>query len=198
MNGPLETQPGCGEQNVTRLLAKWTQGDPSALDCLTPLVYAELKRLAAGHLKRERPGHSVQPTALVHEAYLRLVDQRNQEWSSRSHFFGVASHLMRLILVDHARKRAAQKRRAAEVVTLDDGLAYTPERAGELVALDDALNALAKFDERKARIVELRYFGGLSIEETAQALSVSTATVERDARMAQLWLAREMKGGASP
>jgi RNA polymerase sigma factor (TIGR02999 family) len=185
---------GAKPEAITRLLADWTQGNRAALDQLTPLVYSELRRLAAGYLRRERRGHSVQPTALVHEAYLRLVDQRQQDWSSRSHFYGVAAQLMRHILVDHARKRAAKKRSGGAAVTFDEGIAYTAARAGELVALDDALVGLAGFDERKAKIVELRFFGGLTIDETAQALGMSTATVERETRMAQMWLAREMKG----
>lgn len=183
-------------ESVTRLLVDWTHGDKSALDHLTPLVYSELRRLAASHLRRERQGHTIQPTALVHEAYLRLVDQKHQDWTSRSHFFGVAAQLMRLILVDHARKRMAKKRSAGAAVTFDEGIAYTGQRAGELVALDDALTALARFDERKAKIIELRFFAGLTIDETAAALELSTATVERETRMAQLWIAREMKGGA--
>jgi RNA polymerase sigma-70 factor, ECF subfamily len=183
-----------GDAGVTRLLVDWTQGDQSALDQLTPLVYSELRRLAAGYLRRERRGHSIQPTALVHEAYLRLVDQRQQDWSSRSHFFGVAAQLMRLILVDHARKRIAKKRSGGGAVTFDEGIAYTAERAGDLVALDDSLKALGDLDPRKAKIIELRFFGGLTIDETAQALELSTATVERETRMAQMWIAREMKG----
>jgi RNA polymerase sigma-70 factor (ECF subfamily) len=179
---------------ITSLLIDWSNGDKSALDRLFPIVEHELHRLAHSYMRRDNPDHTLQTTALVNEAYLRLVDQRQQNWSSRSHFYGVAAQLMRHILVDHARKRAAKKRSGGAAVTFDEGIAYTAERAGELVALDDALVGLAAFDERKAKIVELRFFGGLTIDETAQALGMSTATVERETRLAQMWLAREMKG----
>jgi RNA polymerase sigma-70 factor, ECF subfamily len=145
--------------DVTQLLAQWANGDKRALDDLTPLVYKELRRLAASHLRRERKSHTLQPTALVHEAYLRLVDQKNPNWQNRSHFFGVASQLMRRILVDHARKRQADKR-AGQRVSLDEALSFQRERSRELLALDSGLTALEKLDPRKCRAVELRYFGG--------------------------------------
>jgi RNA polymerase sigma factor (TIGR02999 family) len=151
---------------VTQLLAQWANGDREALNDLTPLVYKELRRLAAIHLRRERKSHTLQPTALVHEAYLRLVDQRNSNLQNRAHFFGVASQLMRRILVDHARKRQADKR-AGHRVSLEDAVSFQKERSRELLALDSGLTALKKLDLRKSRAVELRYFGGLSMEEIA-------------------------------
>jgi RNA polymerase sigma factor (TIGR02999 family) len=177
--------------NVTQLLVQWANGDKQALDDLTPLVYKELRRLAASHLRRERRSHTLQPTALVHEAYLRLVDQKNPDWQNRSHFFGVASQLMRRILVDHARKRQAEKR-AGQRVSLEDAVSFQKERSRELLALDSALSALEKLDARKCRALELRYFGGLSMDEVAQTLDVSAVTVRRDLRMAEAWLNSEM------
>jgi RNA polymerase sigma-70 factor (ECF subfamily) len=193
----MEELPPTGvAHEITRLLGEWSGGQREALEHLTPLVYGELRRLAASYLRRERPGHSIQPTALVHEAYMRLVDQRNQDWTSRSHFYGVAAHLMRLILVDHSRKKATKKRSAGRCITFDEAVAYSEERAADLVALDDALTALAAFDERKAKIIELRFFGGFTIDETARAMAISTATVERETRIAQMWIMREMQGEA--
>jgi RNA polymerase sigma-70 factor, ECF subfamily len=180
--------------NVTRLLVQWASGDKRALDDLTPLVYKELRRLAASHLRRERKSHTLQPTALVHEAYLRLVDQRNPNWQNRTHFFGVASQLMRRILVDHARKRQADKR-AVKKASLEEVVSFQQERSRELLALDASLTALEKLDPRKGRAVELRYFGGLSMDEIAQILEVSSVTIRRDLRMAKAWLSREMQGG---
>lgn len=180
--------------DVTRLLAEWAKGNPQALDDLTPLVYQELRRLASTYLRRERKSHTLQPTALVHEAYLRLVDQKNPNWQNRSHFFGVAARLMRQILVDHARGRQADKR-AALKVTLTEAVTFQPERSGELLALDASLVALEKFDPRKCKAVELRYFGGLSMDEIARSLDVSAVTVRRDLRMAEAWLHRDMRGG---
>ena len=186
-------------QPITRLLVDWSQGDELALEQLTPLVYDELRKLAASYLRGEKPGHTLQPTALAHEAYLRMVDQSQQNWQNRSHFFGVAAHLMRLILVDHARKSRAGKRGGGMTkVQLKEVMAASPERRGDVIALDDALSALAAIDPRKAKIIEMRYFGGMTIEETSHALGISTATVARDTQMAQLWLCREMKGGAYP
>jgi RNA polymerase sigma factor (TIGR02999 family) len=179
---------------VTRLVAEWAKGNPQALEELTPLVYCELRQLAACYLRKERQGHTLQPTALVHEAYLRLVDQENLNWKSRSHFFGVAARLMRQILVDHARRRNAGKR-AGVKVPLEQAVTFERERSQDLIALDDGLNALEKFDPRKRKAVELRYFGGLSMEEIAQALDVSAITVRRDLRMAEAWLHREMQSG---
>src|SRR6266851_9264746 len=180
--------------DVTQLLARWANGDEGALEDLTPLVYKELRRLAASHLRRERKSHTLQPTALVHEAYLRLVDQSNPRWEDRSHFYGVAARLMRQILVEHARRKQALKR-AGHRVSLEDALNFHQERSRDLVALDSALNALEKLDPRKCKAVELRYFGGLSMDEVAQALEVSAVTVRRDLRMAETWLHREMQSG---
>jgi RNA polymerase sigma-70 factor, ECF subfamily len=185
----MQTPPS----DVTQLLRKWNEGDRAALDQLMPVVYQELRKLASGYLREERPDHTLQPTALINEAYLRLVKQDFPEWQSRKHFYGVAAHLMRQILVEHARGRAAAKRGAgAQKLSLDEEPIFSQERAADLVALDDALTALADFDERKARVVELRYFGGLSVEEVAGALDISVATVGREMRMAQAWLRREM------
>lgn len=176
---------------VTLLLGKWAKGSQQALDDLTPLVYRELRQLAASYLRKERLGHTLQPTALVHEAYVRLVDQTNPTWQSRSHFFGVAARLMRQILVDHARRKQAGKR-AGIKVPLDEAVSFQQERSRELIALDSGLTALEKIDPRKCKAVELRYFGGLSMDEIAQSLDVSTITVRRDLRMAEAWLHQEM------
>jgi RNA polymerase sigma factor (TIGR02999 family) len=179
---------------VTLLLVKWGEGNPQALDELTPLVYKELRQLASSYLRKERQGHTLQPTALVHEAYLRLVDQSKPSWQNRSHFFGVAARLMRQILVDFARRKQAGKRAGSRVkVSLDEALSFQHERSRDLVALDSGLNALEKLDPRKCKAVELRYFGGLSMEEIAQALDVSPVTVRRDLRMAEAWLLKEMQ-----
>lgn len=181
---------------ITSLLAKWAEGDTQALEQLTPLVYTRLRQLAASYLRKERQGHTLQPTALVHEAYLRVVDQTSPNWRNRSHFYGVASRLMRQILVDHARLRQAQKRGRSRVrVSLDQVLGSQKERSADLIALDISLNALEKIDARKSKAVELRYFGGLSLEEVAQALNVSLITVRRDLKMAEAWLQRDMQGG---
>jgi len=181
---------------VTALLAEWGKGNPRALEELTPVVYKELRQLAASYLRKERQGHTLQPTALVHEAYLRLVDQTNPSWQNRSHFFGVAARLMRQILVDHARRRKASKREGSRVkVSLDQALSFPHQRGRDLVALDSGLNALEKVDARKCKAVELRYFGGLSMEEIAQVLGVSPITVRRDLRMAEAWLHKEMQSG---
>jgi len=180
--------------DVTDLLVQWVNGNKEALDDLTPLVYKELRRLAASHLRKERKSHTLQPTALVHEAYLRLVDQKNPNWQNRSHFFGVAARLMRQILVDHARRRQADKR-AARNVSLEEAVSFHRERGRDLVALDSSLNALEKLDPRKCKAVELRYFGGLSMNEIGQTLGVSAVTVRRDLRMAEAWLHREMQSG---
>ncbi len=178
------------------LLLDWSKGNKAALDELAPLVYQELRRLAAGYFRNEREGHTLQPTALIHEAYVRLIDQNQPTWRSREHFFGVAAHLMRQILVDHARGRAAAKRGGgAAHAALDETIAMSVQRPANLVALDDALIALAVFDARKSRVVELRFFGGLTIEETAEAMAISVATVVRELRMAQAWLFREMSTG---
>jgi RNA polymerase sigma-70 factor (ECF subfamily) len=182
-------------QPITRLLLEWRGGSELALEQLTPLVYAELRKLAGGYLRHERPGHTLQPTALVHEAYLRLVDRDHHNWESRDHFFRVAAHLMRLILVDWARRNHAVKRGGgAQQVTLEEIVEPASRSPEELIALDDALTKLGEVDARKGRIVELRFFGGMTVEEVAQSLGLSSATVERETRVAQLWLYRRMGG----
>ena len=184
-------------KNLTRLLLDWKAGNKAALDELTPVVYQELRRLANSYLRKERPDHTLQPTALIHEAYLRLIDQNTPDFQSRAHFFGVAAQLMRQILVDHARSHRAAKRGHGQKVELNEALAFSAEKSDELVALDDALKELEKFDERKCRVVELRFFGGLAIEEISQALDISVATVGRELRMAQAWLYRSMSAEAA-
>ncbi|HXT24775.1 MAG TPA: sigma-70 family RNA polymerase sigma factor [Candidatus Eisenbacteria bacterium] len=178
---------------VTGLLREWVRGNQQALADLTPLVYAELRQLAASYFRRERQGHTLQPTALVHEAYMRLVDQSQPNWENRSHFYGVAARLMRQILVDHARRRHACKR-AGLNVPLEQAASFQPERRGDVIALDTGLTALEKVDPRKCKAVELRYFGGLSLDEIAETLAVSAVTVRRDLRMAEAWLQKEMQG----
>lgn len=179
---------------MTGLLAAWSQGDHAALERLIPLVERELQRLAHRYLRRERPGHTLQTTALVNEAYLRLAGQRETRWQNRAHFFGIAASMMRRILIDHARKVAGAKRGGgAPRVPLDEERVVGEERAAELVALDDALEALASVDERKARIVELRYFAGLSVEECAEVLHVHPDTVGREWRRARAFLRRELE-----
>ena len=180
-------------QNITKLLVDWRNGDQEALDQLMPLVYEELRRMANHYMRNERKGHTLQTSALVNEAYLRLVDHENIDWQNRSHFFGLAAQAMRRILVDHARSRNYQKRGGnAERVSLDEAANFAEERATELIALDEALQELAKLDPRKSRIVEMRYFGGLTGEETAEVLGISTATVARDWETAKAWLLREL------
>lgn len=179
--------------DVTQLLQAWSNGDQKALDQLIPLVYDQLHQLARHYMAGERPGHTLQTTALVNEAYLRLVDARRVNWQSRTHFFAIAAELMRRILVEFARNRGRQKRGAgATRVSFDEKLLVSAE-ATDLVALDDALKALAEIDARKSRVVELRYFGGLSVEETAEVLKVSPETVMRDWRLAKIWLWHEMR-----
>jgi RNA polymerase sigma factor (TIGR02999 family) len=178
---------------VTELLVRWRGGDREALEALLPLVYGELRRLAHYHLEAERVGHTLQSTALVHEAYLRLIGNEPLRLDNRAHFFAAASHLMRHILVDHARKHHAGKRGAKNLtLSLDEAIDSSKQRELRLVALDDALNVLAALDERQSRIVELRFFGGLSIDETSQVLDVSPATVKREWTVARAWLYREM------
>ncbi|MCM3871147.1 MAG: sigma-70 family RNA polymerase sigma factor [Pyrinomonadaceae bacterium] len=183
-----------GPDQVTRLLIDWQRGDKDALDQLMPLVYHELRKLAAGYLKNERRDHTLQPTALIHEAYLRMVEREIPEWQNRAHFFGVAARLMRQILVDHARTIKASKRGGEQQkLSLEDAPPiFTHDDVGSLLILDDALRKLAAFDERKARVVEMRAFGGMSVEDTALALGVSAPTVKRDMRLAQAWLQREL------
>lgn len=178
---------------VTQLLLDVKGGDPRALDRLVPLVYDELRRLAAGYLRDERAAETLQPTALVNEAYLRLVAQEMPDWESRSHFFGVAAHLMRQILVDHARKHRSQKRGGgAAPLPLEHAIGFASDKSDEILALEDALKDLAAVDERKCRIIELRFFGGLSVEETAQALKLSVGTIGREQRLAEAWLHRHL------
>ncbi|MDT7541889.1 MAG: hypothetical protein QOE33_1793 [Acidobacteriota bacterium] len=177
------------QHEVTKLLVQLTDGDGAAMEELLPLVYAELRRLAASYLRRERSDHTLQPTALVHEAYLRMVDQTQVRWQNRAHFFGVAAQMMRRILVDHARSQHAEKRGGdAQKLSLDENIDVSGERAAELVALDEALSRLAEIDPQKSRVVELRFFGGLSVEETAEVLGVSAPTVKRHWRLAKAWL----------
>jgi RNA polymerase sigma factor (TIGR02999 family) len=178
---------------VTQLLVAWGNGDETARDQLMPLVYAELHRLAHHHMNRERPGHTLQTSALVNEAFVRLVDQKDVRWQSRAHFFGIAGKMMRRILVDYARNRNFAKRGGqAQQVTLNEELIVSEERNAEVVALDEALNGLAALDPRKSQIVELRFFCGLSIDETAEILGVSPGTVMRDWTMAKAWLRKEI------
>jgi RNA polymerase sigma factor (TIGR02999 family) len=180
-------------KTVSELLTRWRAGDRSALDSLLPLVYDELRRLARKHLRSERPGHTLQSTALVHEAYLRLAGKSSLQVENRTHFFGIAAGVMREILVDHARRRGAAKRGSnCLTLTLDEAVALPKKRAVDLIALDDALNGLAAMDPRQSRIVELRFFGGLSIEETSDALGISRATANREWTTARLWLQREL------
>ncbi len=181
--------------DVTEILQDWN-GNGDAPARLMPLVYDELRRLAAGYLRRERFDHTLQPTALVHEAYLRLVDQSRVEWQNRAHFYSIAAQMMRRILIDHARAHASEKRGGHERrLSLDEAAILPQERAADLIALDDALKQLAAMDERKSRVVELRFFGGLSVKETAEALGVHPATVERDWTIAKAWLYRELSAG---
>ena len=185
-------------KNVTGLLRRWREGDGQALEELMPLVYGELRRLAARYLRLERSDHTLQPTALVHEAYLRLVGQKNVAWQNRAHFFGLAAQLMRRILVDHARRRAAVKRDAAptRIALEPPAPGQEADREPEILALHEALTGLERLDARQAQIVELRFFGGLSVEETAEAAGVSTATVKREWRTARAWLRRELDSAA--
>jgi len=183
---------------ITRLLVAWSDGEESALEQLTPIVYEELRQLAKRYMRQERPGHTLQSTAIVHEAFLRLVNQ-NVEWNSRAHFFAIAAKMMRRILVDHARSRGASKRGAGITpVPLDERNAITPEQDVNLVALDEALEHLANIDPQRSRIVELRYFGGLSNEESAEILGISPATVQRQWMGAKAWLYHELTNRPSP
>jgi RNA polymerase sigma factor (TIGR02999 family) len=183
------------KDDVTRLLQKWSSGDQEALNELMPAVYAEVRKLARSYLRRERPDHTLQATALVNEAYLRLIDQRQVRWNNRAHFFGIAAQMMRRVLVDHARSRNADKRGNGEApVVLDEALEVAANAQNvDVMALDEALQALAALDERQSRIVELRFFGGLSIEETAEVVGLSPATVKREWAAARLWLRRELE-----
>jgi RNA polymerase sigma-70 factor (ECF subfamily) len=188
---PAETDLG----DVSKLLRAWSGGDHQALEALTTVVYDELRRLARRYMRRERQGHSLQATALVNEAYLRLVDYNRMEWQNRAHFFAVSSQLMRRILVDHARRHNQKRGAGAQQVSLDEAAAVSGGRTTDLVALDDALIALARLDPRKVQVVEMRFFGGLNVEETAEVLKVSPVTVMRDWSTAKAWLYRELTGG---
>ncbi len=182
---------------VTALLRNWRRGNESALDQLTPLVYRELRRLAHSYMLREKPGHTLQTTALVHEAYLRLIDAGNVDWRDRAHFFGISARLMRQVLVEFARSRGARKRGGdARQVEFDDAAVAAIGRDADLVAVDDALATLAEIDAREAQVVELRFFGGLSVEECAEVLGVSRNTVLRDWNHARAWLLHELDRGA--
>ncbi len=181
-------------QDVTRLLRAWSEGDSQALAALTPLVYDELHRRAHWHMARERPGQTLQTTALVNETYVRLIDLRHVSWRDRAHFFALASRMIRRVLIDAARARASAKRGGgAPETAFDELLMVSREPPADVLALDDALNALATFDQRKAQVVELRFFGGLTVEETAEVLCVSSETVKRDWKLAKAWLRRELK-----
>ncbi len=184
---------------VTQLLIAWGNGDQSARDQLMSLVYEELHRLAHRHIRKERPGHTLQTSALVNEAFVRLVDQKNVHWQSRAHFFAIAAQMMRRILVDYARNRRYAKRGGdARQVTLNEDLIVPDQRSADVIALDEALNELANIDDRKRKVVELRFFGGLSIEETAEVLAVSPGTVMRDWTLAKAWLKRAMTQENAP
>lgn len=186
--------PPSPKGQITGLLQDWRNGDQTAIDKLLPIVYDELRRLAAGFFRRERLNHTLEPTALVHEAYLHLVDQNRVGWENRAHFFGAAARLMRRILIDHARSHNAAKRGGGEIkISLAEDVAVTNQRALDLITLDGALDELEVLDEQQSRIVEMRYFGGLSIEETAEVLAISPATVKREWNTARAWLYRRMK-----
>lgn len=193
----MAVRPGASSgRTVSRLLVRWGRGDDQARKALIPLVYNELRRLARHYLWRERPDHTLESAALVHEAYLRLVDQEAPQWHNRAHFFGVAAHMMRHILVDHARRRRAAKRGGgAPRLALDAGVASAQDREVDLVLLDEALKKLAKLDPQQGRLIELRFLGGLSIEDTAVVLGISPATVKREWATARAWLHREVKKG---
>src|SRR5215472_12716051 len=186
-------------KDISKLLRAWSDGDQSALNGLTPIVYEELRRLAHHYMERERPGHILQTTALVNEAYMRLVDYKRMQWQDRAHFFAVATQVMRRVLVDFARSHNIKRGAGVRHVALDDVAVVSGGRTGDpsvdLVALDDAMNALGRLDPRKVQIIEMRFFGGLSVEETAEVLKVSPATVRRDWSIAKFWLYRELGGG---
>lgn len=184
--------PESNNQDVTILLQKWSGGDEEALEKLTPVIYSELHRIARLYMSREREGHTLQTTALVNEAYMRLIDWKTAKWENRAHFFGVSAQLMRRILVDFARKRPKISNEVVRHVSLAEALTVSVGKDSNLVALDEALNELAKFDERKAKIVELKFFGGLSVEEAAEVLGISGITVMREWQKAKAWLYREL------
>jgi RNA polymerase sigma factor (TIGR02999 family) len=190
------SQPGePAAEDISTLLRAWSDGDQSALERLTPVVYGELHRLARRYMKGERSGHSLQTTALVNEAYMRLVDYERMQWQNRAHFFAVSAQLMRRILVEHARRHNLKRGGGVPHVSLDEASMVDGDPDADLVALDDAMNGLARIDPRKVQVVEMRFFGGLSVEETAEVLKVSPVTVKRDWRAARAWLYRELTGG---
>jgi len=195
---PNQSQLGdAARGDITALLEAWREGDQTALEKLTPIVYKELHRLAGRYMRGERPGHSLQTTALVNEAYMRLVDYKRMHWQNRAHFFAVSAQLIRRILVDHARRRNLKRGAGIRHVSLDEVAVAGGGRSADLVALDDAMKALAQVDPRKERVVEMRFFGGLSVEETAEVLKVSTVTVMRDWSTAKAWLYRELSARKS-
>ena len=182
------------QQDVTMLLAEAKNGDPEAISRLLPLVYAELRKLARGYMNRERGDHTLQPTALVHEAYLKLLNNPPDEWENRAHFFGIAAQVMRQVLIDHARGHSREKRGAGQnPLSLEDVLAFAPERSSDLLSLDESLRRLTDLDPRQGKIVELRYFGGLTVEETARVMGLSPKTVKREWSMAKAWLYGDLK-----
>jgi RNA polymerase sigma factor (TIGR02999 family) len=183
--------------DVSQLLRAWTDGDQHALDILTPIVHEELRRVARNYMRRESPGHSLQATALVNEAYMRLVDYKRMQWRNRAHFFAVSAQLMRRILVEHARRHNLKRGGGIRHIPLEDTAVVSGAPSEDMIALDDALSKLATFDARMAQVVELRFFGGLSVDETADVLKVSSVTVMRDWSSARAWLYREMTGGAA-
>lgn len=183
-----------GQNNVTMLLGQLTRGNEGAASKLIPLVYDELRRLAGSYMHRERSDHTLQPTALVHEAYLKLVEQRSVDWQGRAHFFAIAAQMMRRILIDHARAHLSEKRGAGEKpLPLDEALAFAPEQSLKLVRIDQSLERLAQIDPRQSKIVELRFFGGLTVEQTAEALGIAPRTVKRDWNVAKAWLQGDLK-----
>ena len=189
--------PSPSHQEVSRLLRAWADGDQDALEQLTPIIYEELRRLARYYMSRERTGHILQTTALVNEAYLRLVDCNRMKWQDRAHFFAVSAQMMRRILVDYARRNNKKRGAGHQHVSIEEASMVTPQPSQDLVALDDALDSLSQFDPRKAKVIELRFFGGLSVEETAEVLKISSITVIRDWNTARTWLYRELKGDSA-
>ena len=192
---PVPPPSGAPLGEMSALLRAWSGGDHSALDRLTPIVYKELHRLARNYMRRERPDHSLQATALVNEAYTRLLDYKRMQWQDRAHFFAVSAQLMRRILVEHARRHNLKRGGGVPHLSLDEAVVVGGHRSPDLVALDDAMNELARIDTRKAQVVEMRFFGGLSVEETAEVLKVSAVTVMRDWSTARAWLYRELGRG---
>ena len=195
LRGPQPGEPAMDD--ISALLRGWSDGDQSALERLTPIVYDELHRLARRYMQHERPGHSLQTAALVNEAYMRLVDYERMRWQNRAHFFAVSAQLMRRILVDHARRHNLKRGGGVQHVSLEEAAIVGGDQDTDMVALDNAMNALARIDPRKVQVVEMRFFGGLSVEETAEVLKISTVTVKRDWRAAKAWLYRELTGGTT-